>query len=292
MFNVSRLLIMMFLQYFTQGAWNMTIGAVLADYGMKNSIGSTYALLGLATLISPLFIGMIADRFLAAQKTIAILHLLNSVILYQIPSTILHNEYSQFFMLIFIVGLLYYPTTALSNSITFQHLSDSRNFPFIRIFGNIGFITAGLIMGYFNIFDQVIVFEIAAFSSLICGLYCFTLPNTPPAARHSVINWKTLLCLDAFILFRDKFFTIFMAVTMLLMLTKTSYSAYISVYLQDFQLNAANMMQIAVISEVIFMLLLSLSIKKFGFKWVMGMALLLGLFALIYCRLPQLLQHR
>lgn len=109
MFNVSRLLIMMFLQYFTQGAWNMTIGAVLADYGMKNSIGSTYALLGLATLISPLFIGMIADRFLAAQKTIAILHLLNSVILYQIPSTILHNEYSQFFMLIFIVGLLYYP---------------------------------------------------------------------------------------------------------------------------------------------------------------------------------------
>ncbi|HHW7567390.1 TPA: MFS transporter [Mannheimia haemolytica] len=265
---------MMFLQYFTQGAWNMTIGAVLADYGMKNSIGSTYALLGLATLISPLFIGMIADRFLAAQKTIAILHLLNSVILYQIPSTILQNEYSQFFMLIFIVGLLYYPTTALSNSITFQHLSDSRNFPFIRVFGNIGFITAGLIMGYFNIFDQVIVFEIAAFSSLICGLYCFTLPNTPPAARHSVINWKTLLCLDAFILFRDKFFTIFMAVTMLLMLTKTSYSAYISVYLQDFQLNAANMMQIAVISEVIFMLLLSLSIKKFGFKWVMGMGII------------------
>lgn len=273
MLKISRLLIMMFLQYFTQGAWNMTLGAVLADYGMKNSIGTTYALLGLATLFSPLFIGMIADRFFASQKMIAILHLLNSIMLYQIPSAILNGAYSNFFILIFLVGLFYYPTTALSNSITFRHLKDSRNFPLIRVFGNIGFIIAGLIMGYFNIFDRVIVFEIAAFSSLICGLYCLTLPNTPPVT-NSPRNWKTLLCLEAFVLFRDKYFIIFICATMLLMITKTSYSAYIPVYLQDFQLNSANMMQIAVISEVLFMLILGLMIKKIGFKWVLSIGII------------------
>lgn len=274
MFKTPRLLMMMFLQYFTQGAWNMTIGAVLADYGMKNSIGLTYTLLGLSALISPLFIGMIADRFFASQKLIAILHLLNSIILYQIPSTILIAEHFHFFILIFTVGLLYYPTTALSNSITFRHLSDSTRFPLIRVMGNIGFIFSGIIMGHFNIFDNVIVFDIAAISSFIYGIYCFTLPHTPPKTDNTKITLKTLLCLEAFVLFRDKYFNIFILTTLLVMFTKTAYSAYISVYLQDFHLNAANMMQIAVISEIVFMLTLTLIIKKLGFKWVIGIGVI------------------
>ena len=80
MFKIPRLFVMMFMQYFVQGAWNMTIGAVLATYNMKESIGTTYSLLGLATIISPLFIGMIADRFFASQKVISILHILNGLV--------------------------------------------------------------------------------------------------------------------------------------------------------------------------------------------------------------------
>ena len=92
MFKIPRLFVMMFMQYFVQGAWNMTIGAVLATYNMKESIGTTYSLLGLATIISPLFIGMIADRFFASQKVISILHILNGLVMLLLPTYILEGN--------------------------------------------------------------------------------------------------------------------------------------------------------------------------------------------------------
>ena len=255
MFKIPRLFVMMFMQYFVQGAWNMTIGAVLATYNMKESIGTTYSLLGLATIISPLFIGMIADRFFASQKVISILHILNGLVMLLLPTYILEGNVTSFLFIIFIVGLLYYPTTALSNSIAFHHISEQKLFPYIRVFGNIGFIVIGLIMGYYKIFDNVIVFKVAAISAIICGLYCLTLPNTPP-------------------LFKDRYFTIFMLATFVLMITKTAYSAYIPVYLKVLDMNSANMMQIAVGAEVLFMVLLVSMLKKFGFKVVIMLGII------------------
>ncbi|OOF38090.1 MFS transporter [Rodentibacter mrazii] len=262
-----RLMTMMLLQYFVQGSWSMMIGAVLSGYGMRNSIGTTYTLLGLATIISPLFIGMIADRFFAAEKVLGTLHLLNSLVLYQVALAISHQYHTVFFVLIFTVGLLYYPTLALSNSIAFRHLEDSRLFPFIRVVGNIGFILSGLAMGYYEIFNHVVVFKVATFASIIYGIYCFSLPNTPPITTS--LNWRTLFCLDAFQLFKDRYFSLFMMITLLVMISKTAYSAYMPVYLKDFHLNAANMMQIGVVSEVLMMLFLSLMIKRWGFKPIM-----------------------
>ena len=192
MFKIPRLFVMMFMQYFVQGAWNMTIGAVLATYNMKESIGTTYSLLGLATIISPLFIGMIADRFFASQKVISILHILNGLVMLLLPTYILEGNVTAFLFIIFIVGLLYYPTTALSNSIAFHHISEQKLFPYIRVFGNIGFIVIGLIMGYYKIFDNVIVFKVAAISAIVCGLYCLTLPNTPPTAKGSKLDLRTI----------------------------------------------------------------------------------------------------
>ncbi|TNG95579.1 MFS transporter [Pasteurellaceae bacterium USgator11] len=274
MFKISRLLTMMFMQYFVQGAWNMTIGAVLATYSMKGIIGSTYSLLGLATIISPLFIGMIADRFFPSQKVISILHILNGAVLLLVPNYILTGNVNAFLALIFVVGLLYYPTTALSNSIAFHHISDQKLFPYIRVFGNIGFIVIGLIMGYYEIFDNIIVFKIAAIASIVCGLYCFTLPHTPPATKGAKLNLRTILCLDALSLFKDRYFSIFMLATFILMITKTAYSAYIPVYLKVMDLNSANMMQIAVITEVVFMVLLVTMLKKYGFKTVITLGII------------------
>ena len=258
MFKIPRLFVMMFMQYFVQGAWNMTIGAVLATYNMKESIGTTYSLLGLATIISPLFIGMIADRFFASQKVISILHILNGLVMLLLPTYILEGNVTAFLFIIFIVGLLYYPTTALSNSIAFHHISEQKLFPYIRVFGNIGFIVIGLIMGYYKIFDNVIVFKVAAISAIICGLYCLTLPNTPPTAKGSKLYLRT----------------IFMLATFVLMITKTAYSAYIPVYLKVLDMNSANMMQIAVGAEVLFMVLLVSMLKKFGFKVVIMLGII------------------
>ena len=101
-------------------------------------------------------------------------------------------------------------------------------------------------MGYYKIFDNVIVFKVAAISAIVCGLYCLTLPNTPPTAKGSKLDLRTIFCLDALSLFKDRYFTIFMLATFVLMITKTAYSAYIPVYLKVLDMNSANMMQIAV----------------------------------------------
>ena len=147
-------------------------------------------------------------------------------------------------------------------------------FPYVRVFGNIGFIVIGLLMGHYEIFDNVIVFKIAAISSIVCGAYCITLPNTPPAAKGSKLNLRTILCLDALSLFKDRYFTIFMLATFVLMITKTAYSAYIPVYLKVLDLNSANMMQLAVVTEVLFMVLLVWMLKKYGFKVVIMLGII------------------
>ena len=145
--TTPRLLIMMFVQYFMQGAWNMTMGLVLSTYGMAAIIGDAYALLGVATLISPLLIGMIADRFFASQKVMAILHLINAAVILCVPQFVEAQNTTMTLFMIFIVGLLFYPTTALSNSISFTHINGVKYFPIIRVFGTFGFMTIGFILG-------------------------------------------------------------------------------------------------------------------------------------------------
>ena len=172
MFKIPRLLVMMFLQYFVQGAWNMVIGAVLAAYGLKEIVGSTYSVLGIATIISPLFIGMIADRFIASQKVMGILHILNAGVLFIIPNFVESGNIVGFLIMIFIVGLLFYPTTALANSVSFRHIDGVRWFPIIRVFGTIGFMIVGLILGYTGFSSSINSFLLASGASVVYGIYC------------------------------------------------------------------------------------------------------------------------
>lgn len=270
MFKLPRLLVMMFLQYFVQGAWNMVIGAVLAAYGLKEIVGSTYSMLGIATIISPLFVGMIADRFIASQKVMGILHIINAGVLFLLPSFVVNHNESGFLMMIFIVGLLFYPTTALANSVSFRHIDGVKWFPIVRVFGTIGFMTVGFTIGdkVLDIAKTTNTFTLAAGASVLYGLYCFTLPNTPPSAKNKKISMREILCLDALSLFKDKYFSIFMFSTFILMIPKTAYSAYLPVYLPVLNLDPATMMQIAIATEVIFMVFLSFILGRFGFKKV------------------------
>ncbi|WP_392562842.1 MFS transporter [Orbus sturtevantii] len=270
MFKLPRLLVMMFLQYFVQGAWNMVIGAVLAAYGLKEIVGSTYSVLGIATIISPLFIGMVADRFIASQKVMGVLHILNAAVLFSLPSFIQSGNESGFLVMIFIVGLLFYPTTALANSVSFRHIDGVRWFPIVRVFGTIGFMVVGFTLGktFLDIAKSTNSFLLASGASVLYGLYCFTLPNTPPVAKNKKISIREILCLDALSLFKDKYFSIFMFATFILMIAKTAYSAYLPVYLPVLDLDPASMMQIATATEVIFMIFLSFLLGRFGFKKV------------------------
>ncbi|MFK8258517.1 MFS transporter [Erwinia sp. AnSW2-5] len=265
--KTPRLLMMMFVQYFMQGAWNMTIGLVLSTYGMATIIGSSYALLGLATILSPLFIGMVADRFFASQKVMAILHLINAAVILCVPHFIETQNTTMTLVMIFLVGLLFYPTTALANSISFSHINGVKYFPVIRVFGTFGFMVIGLIIGQMGYSGNTMTWYIASAAGGGLGLYCFTLPDTPPKAKGSTFSMRDLLCLDALALFKDRNFSILMLSIFVLMIPKTAYSAYIPVYLKALGFdNAASMMQVGIACEVIFMFLLSFFLMKAGFK--------------------------
>lgn len=265
--KTPRLLIMMFVQYFMQGAWNMTMGLVLSTYGMATIIGSSYALLGLATILSPLFIGMVADRFFASQKVMAILHLINAAVLLCVPQFIEAHNTGMTLLLIFLVGLLFYPTTALANSISFSHIDGVKSFPVIRVFGTFGFMAVGFIIGQMGYSGDSITWYIASATGVLLGLYCFTLPDTPPKAKGRALTLRDLLCLDALALFKDRNFSILMLSIFVLMVPKTAYSAYIPVFLNALGFdNAASMMQVGIACEVIFMFLLSYFLLKAGFK--------------------------
>ncbi|EPG7577194.1 MFS transporter [Providencia huaxiensis] len=270
----SRLLIMMFVQYFMQGAWNMTMGLVLSSYGMANIIGNAYALLGLATIMSPLFIGMIADRFFSSQKVMAVLHIVNAGVLLMVPQFVETQNVGMTLFLIFIVGLLFYPTTALSNSITFSHINGVKMFPVIRVFGNFGFMVVGFIMGEMGFSGSTMTWYIAAGAGVVLALYCLTLPDTPPKAKDQPFKPRDILCLDALSLFKDRYFAILMLSIFVLMIPKTAYSAYIPVFIKALGFdNAASMMQIGVACEIVFMFLLSFVLLKFGFKITLALGI-------------------
>ncbi|MBP1017692.1 MFS transporter [Serratia fonticola] len=265
--KTPRLLIMMFVQYFMQGAWNMTMGLVLSTYGMAAIIGSSYALLGLATILSPLFIGMVADRFFASQKVMAILHLINAGVILCVPQFIEAQDTTMTLVMIFLVGLLFYPTTALANSISFSHINGVKYFPVIRVFGTFGFMAIGFIIGQMGYSGDTMTWYIASAAGVGLGLYCFSLPDTPPKAKGSTFTLRDLLCLDALSLFKDRNFSILMLSIFVLMIPKTAYSAYIPVFLKALGFdNAASMMQVGIACEVVFMFLLSFFLLKAGFK--------------------------
>src|ERR1043166_797418 len=176
----TKLSLMMLLQYFIWGGWYVTMGTYMNEYlhstGLQ--IGAAYSALAIATMISPFFVGMVADRFFAAQRIMGVLHILGAVLLF-LATKITGN--AAFYWVILFYSLLYMPTIALSNSIAFFQMNDpGKQFPWIRVFGTLGWIAAGLIIGGLKIEPTAYTFMIAAGVSVLLGLISFGLPNTPP----------------------------------------------------------------------------------------------------------------
>lgn len=264
---MSRLMGMMFIQYIVQGAWVLTLGLVLSSYGMPDIIGTAYAVLGIATIMSPMFVGMVADRFFSTEKVLAVMHLLLAAVLYFTSSFIVAGKPTPALIGIFFVGLIYYPTVALTNSISFHHVDGPRYFPVIRVFGSIGYVVLGLFIGQMGWSGDIMTWYVAIISAVIMGLYSFTLPHTPPKSAGAPFSIRDLLCLDAMALFKDKYFTIMMVSILILMVPKTAYSAYIPVFLNALGFdNAASMMQIGVAMEVLFVFFIPFFLTRFGFK--------------------------
>lgn len=200
---------MMFLEYFIWGAWYVSANTYMVTnlHATGSQVSYAYMALAVATMISPFFVGMIADRYFSAQKIMGVLHLVGAATLYL--TTITSNTYV-FIGVVLFYSLLYMPTIALSNSIAFRHLSDpGRTFPAIRMFGTIGWIVAGLLIGYLSIEKTAYTFDIAAGASSILAFFSFfSLPDTPPQAKSDV-SASQALGTEAFVLFRDRSYLVF-----------------------------------------------------------------------------------
>src|SRR5665213_27909 len=270
-----KLSVMMFLEYFVYGAWYVTAGTYFIETLKFNGgqAGLAYGSMGIAAMISPFFVGMVADRFFSSERVMAVLLIIGAVVLYYV-STI--TTFSSFYPLLIIYALTFMPTLALANSISFDHIENpARDFPKIRVLGTIGWIVAGVLVGTLGIESTAIPMKIAAAGSLVFGLFALTLPHTPPHAAGQRLRVRDVLGLDALSLFKDKSFTVFVVGSFLLVIPLQFYYTFTNAFLNESGMtHAATKMTLGQASELGYMLLLPWFLTRLGIKRIMllGMA--------------------
>ncbi len=281
-----RLSLMMFLQFFVWGAWFVTLALCLSENGLAGATGGAYGSAPIAAIIAPLFLGVVADRFFSSEKIMGFLLLLGGVLMCLVPSFALKGNTSAIVWLFTAHMLCYMPTLGLSNTIAFTHISDQKDFPKIRVWGTIGWIVAGLFIGLMGWSASINMFWVAGISSLVLGVFSFSLPNTPPPAKGKVLDFRTLLMLDGLKMLKQPAFLVFIICSTAICVPLAYYYGVTSMFLSDVGFDQpASLMTIGQMSEIIFMLLIPFFFKRLGVKWMIVVGMLAwvvryGLFAL------------
>ena len=290
----ARLSAMMFLQFFIWGAWYVTIGNYMAAQGMADLTHWPYTVNPVAAIVAPFFLGLVADRFFATERVLGALHIAGGLIMLAVPQAT--GSPLLFVLLLLMYNICYMPTLGLANSLAFHNIENQeKQFPLIRVFGTIGWIVAGLFIGF--VLGQFSGGELpdrtplplytTAAASLILGAYSFTLPHTPPPAAGERVSLKSIAGIDAFRQLGSRAFYIFIVCSILICIPLAAYYNFApifvanSVYDQDASNavvgllpNPSSLMTLGQMSEAAFMLLMPLLFARFGVKWMLaaGMA--------------------
>jgi nucleoside transporter len=268
---------MMFLNFFIWGAWFVTLGTFLFNNlnASGAQIGSVFSTQSWGAIIAPFVIGLIADRYFNAEKILAILHLAGAVLMYQMYNA---NGMTMFYPYVLAYMILFMPTLALVNSISFNQMNDpEKEFSSIRIWGTIGWIVAGLLISFVFLWDSESgvkagliknTFLLASIASFVLGVFSFTLPKTPPKVLPGTkVKISEILGLDALKLLKDKNFALFFIASILICIPLAFYYQNANPFLSGIGVtNPTGKMTIGQISEVFFLLMLPIFFKKFGFK--------------------------
>ena len=264
-----RLSLMMFLQFFTWGAWFVTLGACLDGNGLATIIGAAYGSAPIAAIFAPLFLGLVADRFFPSEKVMGVLLLLGGLAMLAVPGFAAKGDAGMVKSLFLAHMLCFMPTLGLGNSIAFANISDQSKFPALRVWGTIGWIVAGLVVGFLGWSTSLHMFSLAGVASLALGVLAFGLPHTPPPAKGQPLKWSSLLMLDAFKMLAKPAFLVFILCSILICIPLAFYFSTTSIFLSDMGFKqSASFMSIGQMSEIIFMLLIPAFFRRLGVKWM------------------------
>lgn len=278
MSSVTRvqLSVMMFLEFFIWGGWFVTLGTFLGNNLSATGAesGQVFSTQSWGAIIAPFIIGLIADRYINAERILGVLHILGALLMYQMYSA---ENISTFYPYVLIYMICYMPTLALINSVSFNQMTNpEKEFSVIRVFGTLGWIAAGLLISYLFHWDSEQgtkegllknTFLLSGGASLLLGLFSFTLPKTPPKAKGSKVSVNDILGLDALKLLKDKNFLIFFVSSILICIPLAFYYQNTNSFLSNIGVsNPTGKMTIGQGSEVLFLLLLPVFFNRFGFK--------------------------
>lgn len=269
---------MMFLNFFVWGIWFVTMGTYLSTMFKADGaqIGQAYGTQSLGAIIAPFIIGLIADKYFSAQKILGVLHLAGAVLMYMLSKS---DGFAGFYPLLLVYMIIYMPSLALVNSISFKQMSDpEKEFSNIRVWGTIGWIAAGLLIGWLALEQKGTLqstFLISSVISAVLGIFSFTLPNTPPPKAGGNVSVREILGLDAIALLKDKNFLIFFVASLLICIPLAFYYQETNIFLNEIHVDkAASKMSIGQMSETIFLFLMPLFFTRLGVKKMLliGMA--------------------
>lgn len=263
---VPLLSVMMFLQFFVWGTWFSTINVALGAANLGGFVGDAYAAVPLGAIFAPLFLGLIADRFFPSQIIMGVLFLIGGVLVF-LAGRAAQAGNGELMSKLFLAHMLcYMPTLGLGNTIAFTHLRRL-DFPRVRVWGTIGWIVAGLLVGAIGWSANLGIMYLAAIAAALLGLFCFFLPHTPAPAKGQKVDARALLMLDALKLLAKPSFLVFVLSSLLICIPLAYYFGMTGSFLANAGFEQpASSMTIGQMSEIFFMLLIPFFFRRLGVK--------------------------
>jgi len=269
---------MMFLQFFIWGSWYATAGNYMKSRGMTDVIYIAYMASPIGSILSPFFLGMVADRFFSVQRVMGVMHILSGIFVFCAPLLAEGAFFSTplFLVFLFFHMLCYMPTVGLATATAFHLLRNKeKDFPLVRVFGTTGWIVAGIVVSYFLKGDTTALpMHVAGVGGILMGFYSFTLPDVPPPGAGRKFSFRDALGLDALAQLRSRPFIVFIVSLLLTSIPLATYFAYVPVFMRDADIaDPAFRMTFGQMAEVLFLLLLPWFFLRFGVKTVLIMGM-------------------